>query len=86
MADFIVDDSDMSECEVEEDDDEHDGSVFYIRTDRSLGSPAMAIPRRNHAPINFDSDSEEEGVETRPVFKTPVAPPGQFTNALSNLI
>ena len=76
MEEFIVDDSDVSECEVEEDDDERDGSVFYIRTDRSLEAQGVKTPRHNRIPNNFDTDSEDEAVATRPVFKTPAAPPG----------
>lgn len=78
MADFIVDDSDMSDCAVEEDSDELDESVFYIRTDRSLNNKALR-PRAQNRVGNFDSDtdsSEDETKERREVFKTPGAVPG----------
>ena len=71
MEDFIVDDdSDISDYG----DDELDDSLFYVNVDRSrdVGETSATRSRRTFA---IDSDSEDENLYTRPVFKTPVALP-----------
>ena len=82
MADFIVDD-DSDICWGTEENDEEDDSVFYVNVDRSrdVGHTSATRSRRTFA---IDSDSEDENLNIRPAFKTPVAPPSMSTFCISD--
>ena len=77
MEDFIVEDSEMVDCGVGNEREEEE-SLFYVNVDRSL-SVGETSGRRKKLEFDSNSDSEDEHVNVRPVFKTPITLPSKYS-------